>query len=238
MRTEPASSSHLSTRRRERPPRAATPERSAHLAAARLKAWAPLLMRALACGLALVGLAGIGLAAAHSPELGGVASPQAMFPQAMFDAAGMSRALTPRRAAPLEAGSAPAGSPPVGSAPAGSAAGPPAPAPPATAPPANPCPGALSGAAPADVPAAEAGLVGAEAAPAFDPKREQRVILNQASALELQRLPGVGPKRAEAIIQLRSRLGRFRRPNDLLRIKGIGPRTLQRMLPELVLDPA
>jgi len=63
-----------------------------------------------------------------------------------------------------------------------------------------------------------------------------RVILNRASALELQRLPGVGAKRAAAILELRQRLGRFRQPGDLLRVRGIGRRTLERMLPQLVLD--
>jgi competence protein ComEA len=63
-----------------------------------------------------------------------------------------------------------------------------------------------------------------------------RVILNSADAAQLQRLPGVGAKRAAAIVQLRERLGRFRRPSDLLRLKGIGPRSLERMLPHLVLD--
>lgn len=65
---------------------------------------------------------------------------------------------------------------------------------------------------------------------------EGRVILNLAGPVELQRLPGVGAKRAVAIVALRERLGRFRRLGDLLRIKGIGPRTLERMLPMLVLD--
>jgi DNA uptake protein ComE-like DNA-binding protein len=36
-------------------------------------------------------------------------------------------------------------------------------------------------------------------------------------------LPSVGPKRALAILELRRRLGHFRRPSDLLRVKGIGP---------------
>jgi competence protein ComEA len=66
--------------------------------------------------------------------------------------------------------------------------------------------------------------------------KELPVVLNRADAAELRRLPGVGAKRAEAIVLLRQRLGRFRRPNDLLRVKGIGPRTLERMLPHLVLD--
>jgi competence protein ComEA len=63
-----------------------------------------------------------------------------------------------------------------------------------------------------------------------------KVILNLASATELTKLPGVGMKRAEAIVALRTKLKRFRQPTDLLRVKGIGPRGLKRMLPHLVLD--
>jgi competence protein ComEA len=63
-----------------------------------------------------------------------------------------------------------------------------------------------------------------------------RVILNLATADELTRLPRVGAKRAENILALRKKLGRFRQPTDLLRVKGIGRKTLQLMLPKLVLD--
>src|SRR4051812_2879001 len=63
-----------------------------------------------------------------------------------------------------------------------------------------------------------------------------KVILNLASADELTKLPGVGAKRAAAIVALRVKLKRFKHPTDLLRVKGIGPRSLQRMLPHLVLD--
>ena len=63
------------------------------------------------------------------------------------------------------------------------------------------------------------------------------MILNTANAEELKRLPGVGEKRAQLIINLRRRLQRFRRPTDLLRVRGIGPKTLRRMLPHLVVDP-
>ena len=64
-----------------------------------------------------------------------------------------------------------------------------------------------------------------------------KVILNLASADELTRLPGVGKRRAEAIVELRTRLKRFRRVQDLLRVRGIGPRSLKRLLPQIVLDP-
>ena len=63
-----------------------------------------------------------------------------------------------------------------------------------------------------------------------------KVILNAASAGELTRLPGIGQRRAEAIVELRTRLKRFRRVQDLLRVKGIGPRSLKRLMPHMVLD--
>ena len=64
-----------------------------------------------------------------------------------------------------------------------------------------------------------------------------KVILNVASAEVLTRLPGVGPRRAESIVKLRDRLKGFRRTSDLLRVRGIGVKSLKRMLPHLVLDP-
>lgn len=64
-----------------------------------------------------------------------------------------------------------------------------------------------------------------------------KVILNLASADELRRIPGVGAKRAEAILKLREKLKRFRRATELLRVKGIGPRSLKRMQAHFVLDP-
>jgi competence protein ComEA len=73
-------------------------------------------------------------------------------------------------------------------------------------------------------------------APAPGVMADGRVVLNAASAEELTKLPGVGMKRAEAIVALRSKLKRFRQATDLLRVKGIGPRGLKRMLPHLVLD--
>jgi competence protein ComEA len=63
-----------------------------------------------------------------------------------------------------------------------------------------------------------------------------RVVLNAASLEQLTKLPRVGAKRAQAILDLRKRLGRFRQPTDLLRVRGIGRKTLQLMLPHLVVD--
>ena len=63
-----------------------------------------------------------------------------------------------------------------------------------------------------------------------------KVILNSASASDLRHLPGVGQKRADAIVALRTRLGRFKQVNDLLRVKGIGVRGLKKILPHVILD--
>jgi competence protein ComEA len=63
-----------------------------------------------------------------------------------------------------------------------------------------------------------------------------KIVLNEATADELTKLPRVGPKRAQAIVDLRHHLGRFHQPTDLLRVKGIGRKTLRLMLPLLVVD--
>jgi competence protein ComEA len=63
-----------------------------------------------------------------------------------------------------------------------------------------------------------------------------KVILNLAGLEDLRHLPGVGPKRADAILLLRARLGRFKQVSDLLRVKGIGVRGLKKIMPHVVLD--
>jgi competence protein ComEA len=52
---------------------------------------------------------------------------------------------------------------------------------------------------------------------------------NRASDVELDRLPGVGPATARAIVAAREEGRVFRRPEDLLEVRGIGESTLQRM---------
>lgn len=59
------------------------------------------------------------------------------------------------------------------------------------------------------------------------------VNLNTASAEELERLPGIGPTRARAILDLRTRITRFTRVEDLLRVKGIGRASFRKLKPWL-----
>lgn len=63
-----------------------------------------------------------------------------------------------------------------------------------------------------------------------------RLVLNLATPTELTTLPGVGQKRAEAIVALRTKLKGFRKLSDLLRVKGIGVKSLKKLEPKLVLD--
>ena len=60
---------------------------------------------------------------------------------------------------------------------------------------------------------------------------------NRADASTLETLPGIGPARAQAIVRERCRR-RFESPTDLLRVHGIGPRTLARLSPWLAVEPA
>lgn len=62
--------------------------------------------------------------------------------------------------------------------------------------------------------------------------------LNRADAETLQALPGIGPARARAILALRARLGRFRHLAQLLRVHGIGRRTLARLRPLIAIERA
>lgn len=59
------------------------------------------------------------------------------------------------------------------------------------------------------------------------------VDLNVASSRQLQRLPGVGPAIAQRIVEGRP----YAREEDLLRVRGIGPTTLERLRPWVVVAP-
>jgi competence protein ComEA len=78
---------------------------------------------------------------------------------------------------------------------------------------------------------------GRAAMPGHGVTPDGRVVLNLASEDDLVKLPGVGRKRAQAILRLRSRLKRFRSLRQLLRVRGLGFRLLKRLKPHVVLDP-
>jgi competence protein ComEA len=65
----------------------------------------------------------------------------------------------------------------------------------------------------------------------------ERIDLNRASVTELMRLPGVGEKRAQAIVAHRARQP-FRRVEDVLAVKGLGPAWLGKVKANLSVGAA
>jgi competence protein ComEA len=63
------------------------------------------------------------------------------------------------------------------------------------------------------------------------PTQSGPVDLNSASAEQLDALPGVGPATAKAIVEYRTRHGKFRAVDDLLSVPGIGPAKLATLKP-------
>ena len=61
--------------------------------------------------------------------------------------------------------------------------------------------------------------------------------LNAATVEELQKLPGIGPTTAKAIVRFRERSGPFRRVEDLLAIRGITKRKLEKLRPYVRIAP-
>lgn len=63
------------------------------------------------------------------------------------------------------------------------------------------------------------------------------VNVNTATQSELELLPGIGPTKSKAIVAYRTKKP-YKDPRHLLRVKGIGRKTLHRILPFLVVKGA
>ena len=62
------------------------------------------------------------------------------------------------------------------------------------------------------------------------------VHLNTATEAELETLPGIGPAKARAILEYRETHGKFTSYEALLEVDGIGPATLEALMPYLTLE--
>ena len=60
-------------------------------------------------------------------------------------------------------------------------------------------------------------------------QKEILIDVNRATKEELQRIPGIGPKTAENIISCRDTLKGFLKVEDLLYVKGIGKKRLEKI---------
>jgi len=61
--------------------------------------------------------------------------------------------------------------------------------------------------------------------------------INQATAAELEKLPGIGPALARRIVEWREIHGPFRSVEDLLQVPGIGPKTLEGIRDKITVMP-
>jgi len=55
------------------------------------------------------------------------------------------------------------------------------------------------------------------------------VNINKANSAQLQSLNGIGPTKAQEIMKYRKAHGGFKSVNELLNVKGIGPKTVQKL---------
>jgi len=66
--------------------------------------------------------------------------------------------------------------------------------------------------------------------------QDQRINIATASVTDFQSLTGIGPKRAEAIVNYRETLDGFQSVNDILQVSGISQRLFARFVAEIRLD--
>ena len=78
-----------------------------------------------------------------------------------------------------------------------------------------------------------------ETPPRFEvpaPENGLRININTASAVELEKLPGVGIAIAQRIVTYREQYGSFRRPEHLLMVRGISDRKFREIRPMIVVE--
>jgi len=174
--------------------------------------WAPVALKLVGLLLGMIALSGVGVASILSGA-SGVKVPLASMLGTDIHAAWLADKSAAATRVPSATGSALAGAAPSAARPAAIEA--------------------ASGAV-APTPTPDATRASSSTSPGMT--EDGKVILNLASVEDLRHLPGVGQKRADSILALRTRLGRFKQVNDLLRVKGIGVRGLKKLMPHVVLD--
>jgi competence protein ComEA len=62
-----------------------------------------------------------------------------------------------------------------------------------------------------------------------------KVNINTAGKEQLMDLPRIGEKIAERIIEYREKNGKFKRPEDIMKVKGIGEKTFKKFEKRIVI---
>jgi len=63
----------------------------------------------------------------------------------------------------------------------------------------------------------------------FSEATEKKININTATASELQKLPRIGAKVAQRIVDFRTEHGNFKKIEDIMKVKGIGEKTFKRI---------
>ncbi|GLI34466.1 ComEA family DNA-binding protein [Desulforhabdus amnigena] len=76
----------------------------------------------------------------------------------------------------------------------------------------------------------------AAAKPAVEDASQAKVNINTANAAELEKLPGIGPKIAEQIVQHRDANGPFKTVEDLKSVKGVGDKKFEAIKAKIAVE--
>jgi len=83
-----------------------------------------------------------------------------------------------------------------------------------------------------------AAAAGTARAPKAPKAPAHAINLNTASATELMQLPHIGQKTAERIVAFRKEHSGFRRPEELMDVKGVGEKSFAQLRPYLTVASA
>jgi competence protein ComEA len=82
----------------------------------------------------------------------------------------------------------------------------------------------------------QAGLQHEGGTPATRAQTISKINLNRATCAELEILPGIGPTLGRRIVDYREAKGPFKRIEDIMQVRGIGPQTFEQMKDHLTVE--
>ena len=71
---------------------------------------------------------------------------------------------------------------------------------------------------------------------ALHAQETDKININNASVEGLIQLKGIGPKKAQRIVDHREEHGPFEKPEDIMKVKGIGPKTFESSKDRIIVE--